>query len=100
MGSKTSLRRPSPRDADERRAAAPDISTSASARSRNQQREATELCDSAVPLWRLQPAGGLRQRGVGKNPRNSRLVSAGAISRIPPTAIADTTRYTFTGQPA
>ena len=60
------------RAADERRIAAADVSTSAAARSRNPQRQAADLCHAAVPLSRLRPARGLRQRGVGKDPRDSR----------------------------
>ena len=41
-------------------------------RSRHPQREAADLCHAAVPLSRLRPARGFRQRGVGKDPRDSR----------------------------
>src|SRR3989441_2804491 len=54
------------RAADERRIAAANVSTSASARSRNPQRQAADLCDAPVPLSRVRPARGLRQRGAGK----------------------------------
>ena len=69
------------RAADERRIAAADVSTSAAARSRHSQRKAADLCDPAVPLSRLRPARGFRQRGVGSDPRDSRRRSAPARFR-------------------